>query len=127
MFLPRPDRYEYRLYRKNRRNRRLTFFIAVVLLLLAIGSAHHAAGHVRQPARPVTPSPAVSPTAGRRSDAQPAAAGGLAWVSFHGIKLPASVQDGPRHTSGGLAWGFTDTPHGALLAAVNIGVRTAAQ
>jgi hypothetical protein len=51
---------------------------------------------------------------------------GVAWADFHGIALPVSVQAGPHHTGGGLAWGFHDTPRGALLAAVNIGVRTAA-
>lgn len=38
-----------------------------------------------------------------------------------------SATAGPRDTSGGLASGFADTPRGALLAAINIGVRTAAQ
>jgi len=52
---------------------------------------------------------------------------GLRWADFHGIALPASPQDGPRDTRGGLASGFTDTPSGALLAAINIAVRTAAQ
>jgi hypothetical protein len=41
--------------------------------------------------------------------------------------LPVSAQAGPRHTRGGLAWGFSDTRAGSLLAAVNITVRTAAQ
>jgi hypothetical protein len=48
------------------------------------------------------------------------------WQDFHGIALPSSAQDGPRHTRAGLASGFTDTPTGALLAAINIAVRTAA-
>jgi hypothetical protein len=52
---------------------------------------------------------------------------GWRWADFHGIALPASAHDGPRHTRGGLASGFTDTPAGALLAAVNIAVRTAAE
>ena len=52
---------------------------------------------------------------------------GLTWTDFHGIELPASAQDGPRDTSSGLASGYTDTPRGALLAALNIGVRTAWQ
>jgi hypothetical protein len=52
---------------------------------------------------------------------------GLTWADFHGIELPTSAQDGPADTSGGLASGFTDSPRGALLAAVNIGVRTAWQ
>jgi hypothetical protein len=50
----------------------------------------------------------------------------LSWVDFHGIQLPASTQDGPRSTVGGLATGFADTPGGALVAAINIAVRTAA-
>ena len=50
----------------------------------------------------------------------------MSWADFHGIELPLSAHDGPRDTGGGLAWGFTDTPRGALLAAINIGVRTAA-
>ena len=52
---------------------------------------------------------------------------GLRWVSFYGIQLPVSPVAGPRHLRGGLAWGFTDTPLGALMAAVNIGVRANAQ
>ena len=42
------------------------------------------------------------------------------------MQLPASAA-GPRNTLDGLASGFADTPQGALLAAINIGVRTAAQ
>lgn len=51
---------------------------------------------------------------------------GLSWFSFHGMQLPASAA-GPLKTLDGLASGFADTPQGALLAAINIGVRTAAQ
>ncbi len=51
----------------------------------------------------------------------------LSWTGFHGIALPVSSTAGPRDTRGGLASGFADTPRGALLAAINIGVRTAAQ
>jgi hypothetical protein len=51
----------------------------------------------------------------------------LRWRSFYGIALPVSAADGPRDTRGGLASGYSDTPAGALLAAINIGVRTAAQ
>ena len=57
----------------------------------------------------------------------PASAGmGLSWADFHGIQLPISAHDGPHDARGGLAWGFADTPRGALLAAINIAVRTAA-
>ena len=73
---------------------------------------------------------AIARTPGRPDTAGPqgAATGtGIGWADFHGIQLPVSRQAGPRHTRGGLAWGFTDTQDGALLAAVNIAVRTAAQ
>jgi len=46
---------------------------------------------------------------------------------FHGIELPGSHAAGPHDTRAGLASGFADTPRGALLAAINIAVRTAAQ
>lgn len=55
----------------------------------------------------------------------PINAAALRWVDFHGMQLPISAADGPRDTRGGLASGFTDTPTGALLAAINIAVRTA--
>jgi hypothetical protein len=49
------------------------------------------------------------------------------WSSFYGVGLPVSAQAGPSGTSGGTAAGFAHTPLGALLAAVNIGVRANAQ
>jgi hypothetical protein len=52
---------------------------------------------------------------------------GLNWRDFHGIELPVSAAAGPRHSRAGLAWGFADDPGGALIAAVNIAVRTSAE
>ena len=78
---------------------------------------HRTRPGTRQPAR-------ISQSA---SHAAAAAGQDLSWTDFHGIQLPVSPAAGPRHTTGGLASGFTDTPDGALLAAINIGVRTAAQ
>jgi hypothetical protein len=52
---------------------------------------------------------------------------GLRWSEFYGIELPFSVQAGPHDTRGGLAAGFAHSQLGALLAAVNIGVRANAQ
>jgi hypothetical protein len=49
------------------------------------------------------------------------------WSGFYGVELPVSEQAGPYDTSGGVAAGFAHTPLGALLAAVNIGVRANAQ
>lgn len=51
---------------------------------------------------------------------------GLRWSDFYGVELPSSAA-GPRYTSGGIAAGFAHSPQGALLAAVNIGVRANAQ
>jgi hypothetical protein len=52
---------------------------------------------------------------------------GLTWTGYHGVQLPSSPSAGPFRTARGLASGYADTPLGALLAAVNIGVRANAQ
>lgn len=52
---------------------------------------------------------------------------GLRWTDYHGVELPYSPAAGPRDTGGGLASGYSDTPLGALLAALNIAVRANAQ
>jgi hypothetical protein len=114
--------------------RRRRFAVAVIALLMAAAMLLH--GHA-QP-RHVKPAPTpTAKTAHPRPDHRPlvqkpdtslaAAAQNLTWVSFHGMQLPVSASAGPRHTRGGLASGFADIPQGALLAAINIGVRTAAQ
>jgi hypothetical protein len=96
----------------------------VILVLLYTQAGPRSGGNATVPSH-------AAPPAGRAPQAgisgSPGDAGqDLAWVNFHGIQLPVSAQDGPHGTRGGLAWGFTDTPRGALLAAINIGVRTAA-
>jgi hypothetical protein len=80
-----------------------------------------------------------NPAAGSRPPAPPAASGPAAvalphvdlallrWSGYHGVELPSSAAAGPRDTVGGLASGYSDTPLGALIAAVNIGVRANAQ
>ena len=73
-----------------------------------------------------SPSATVSPLAGRAQVPQ-ADLAGLRWMDFGGIELPVSRSAGPHDVRSGLAWGFADTPLGALLAAVNIGVRANAQ
>lgn len=133
MFWSRSTRYEYLQWRRNRRRRRLTFFAAVIVALAAIASIdHHDHQHSHHHATHRSSTPT---TAGRRSEHTPTrprtalltAGTGLRWTSFHGIALPSSTHGGPRHTRRGLALGFADTPRGALLAATNIAVRTAAQ
>jgi hypothetical protein len=69
--------------------------------------------------------PAVPGTSGPRFPGT--GLGGLRWSSYHGVQLPSSPAAGPHHTANGLAWGFADTPLGALLAALDIAVRANAQ
>jgi hypothetical protein len=52
---------------------------------------------------------------------------GIRWVNYRGYRMPVTSSNGPRDTSGGLVSGFSDTPLGALLAAINIGALTAWQ
>jgi hypothetical protein len=92
---------------------------AGLALLLARGGT---AGSGAAPGR----SPAASAPAGGSQLPQVSLAG-LRWSDYHGVELPSSPAAGPRDTSGGLASGFTDTPLGALVAALNIAVRANAQ
>jgi hypothetical protein len=133
-------RLEYRLWRRRRRRRRIILALTAVLLLAAAlhGGAGHA--HHRHDARKAATSrtardrhgaarvrPRISGKEGNPAEPRTGTAGtGLRWADFHGIQLPYSATDGPRHTQDGLAWGFADTPRGALLGAVNVAVRTAA-
>jgi hypothetical protein len=122
--------------RRVRRRRRLFLFLALVIALATMASA---LDHPRNPGhRSHTPGRAASVRehpASARAAQQPATPGsvgsatgtGLRWADFHGIQLPTSTAAGPHYTRGGLAWGFADTEEGALLAAINIAVRTAAQ
>lgn len=121
--------------RRVRRRRRLA--AALVILIAGAGFLAHenTQSHRARPATDRTtpaPRPSSADPARRAPATSPAAleadAGqDLTWTSFHGMQLPASATAGPRDTPGGLASGFADTPQGALLAAINIGVRTAAQ
>lgn len=138
-------RWEYHLWRRRRRRRMIALALTAALLLAAAlhgGQPHHphhprhtpaarsssrAAHRARATARAARVGSHSGRPGQRQAEPGTASAGtGLRWAGFHGIELPSSAQDGPRHTRGGLAWGFTDTPRGALVAAVNIAVRTAA-
>ena len=101
---------------------------AVVLVLLGAGLAVKvtsggSAGSAGPGRR--SPAPAAPGTSGPRLPRVSLA--GLRWSGYHGVQLPSTPAAGPRHTANGLAWGFADTPLGALLAALNIGVRANAQ
>ena len=105
---------------------------AVAVVLLGAGLTFAFAGRP-----PASPSPAATATASPAAAAGPGSQGqsqvpqvslaGVRWSSFYGVELPVSAQAGPYDTSAGVAAGFAHTPLGALLAAVNLGVRANAQ
>jgi hypothetical protein len=105
---------------------------AAAVILLGTGLAFALTGSPpasRNPAATATASPAGA--AGPGSQGQPqvprVSLASVRWSGFYGVELPVSEQAGPYDTSGGVAAGFAHTPLGALLAAVNIGVRANAQ
>ena len=105
---------------------------AAAVILLGTGLAFALTGSPpasRNPAATTTASPAGA--AGPGSQGQPqvprVSLASVRWSGFYGVELPVSEQAGPYDTSGGVAAGFAHTPLGALLAAVNIGVRANAQ
>ena len=118
-----------------RRRGRLALIAGGVLVVLAAAGAsiawpgRHAApgaaGEAGQ-ARSIPPSPAAASPAGPRQ-LPPTDLANLGWTDFHGVDLPVSRSAGPHVIRRGLASGFADSPLGALLAAVNIGVRANAQ
>jgi hypothetical protein len=105
---------------------------AVAVVLLGAGLAFALTG-----GPPASPHPAATATASPAAAAGPGSQGqsqvprvslaGVRWSSFYGVELPVSAQAGPYDTSAGVAAGFAHTPLGALLAAVNIGVRANTQ
>ncbi len=103
---------------------------AVAAILLGAGLAFALAGRPpasRAPAAAATAPASAAGTAGPAQGQPRVSLASLRWSSFYGVELPVSAQAGPFGTSGGVAAGFAHTPLGALLAAVNIGVRANAQ
>jgi hypothetical protein len=114
--------------------RRLLLPAAVAAILLDSGLAFALTGHppaARSPAATATAPASPAGAAGSGSQGQPQVPrvnlASVRWSGFYGVDLPVSAQAGPYDTSGGVAAGFAHTPLGALLAAVNIGVRANAQ
>ena len=109
--------------RRWRRRRRLAVLAAVAIAVTV--AAQHAA-HPQQPdGTPVSRSASAAPSA--TSTGRVRFGPSFRWFDFYGINLPVSAAAGPRRIHNGLSGGFTDTPLGAVLAAVNIAVRTSAQ
>jgi hypothetical protein len=125
--------------RRPPRPRRAVAIVVILVLVASAGTALFWAGRHTAPdsragndaarsrsSRAVVTGPASEPAAaGPQEPAIDLAS--LRWSDFYGVELPVSASAGPRHVRAGRAWGFTDTPPGALLAAVNIGVRANAQ
>jgi len=86
----------------------------ITIAVLPHGTPHMTSTTV--PTRPTTPVSPVIPT----TDLS-----GLRWVTTNGYSVPVSTQAGPRITPVSQASGFADDPLGALVASVNIAVRTA--
>jgi hypothetical protein len=119
---------------RSRRRRRRLAVAAVVIIILGAGLALARPGRLSAPGDPAAkaaPSARPSSIAGTKGQDQPlvpdVSLAGLRWSDFYGVELPSSVPAGPREMSGGVAAGFAHSPLGALLAAVNIGVRANAQ
>jgi hypothetical protein len=106
---------------------------AAAAVVLGAGLALALSSHSPAPRSPAaTATASAGPgSAGTGSPGQPqvprVSLGSVRWRGFYGVELPVSAQAGPSGTSGGVAAGFAHTPLGALLAAVNIGVRANAQ
>ncbi len=103
---------------------------AVAAILLGAGLAFALTGPSasRSPAATATAPASPAGTAGQGQPLVPRVSlASVRWSGFYGVELPVSAQAGPYNSSGGVAVGFAHTPLGALLAAVNIGVRANAQ
>jgi hypothetical protein len=107
---------------------------AVTAVLLCAGLAFAVTGRPPSPHNPAvtatvpaSPAGAASPGGQGQPRVPRVSLASVRWSGFYGVELPVSAQAGPSGTSGGIAAGFARTPLGALLAAVNIGVRANAQ
>jgi hypothetical protein len=47
----------------------------------------------------------------------------VTWQTYQGMKLPIGAEDGPKDTSSAAAHGYSHTPQGAALAAINHRIR----
>ncbi|MGW4354635.1 hypothetical protein ACWELJ_21400 [Nocardia sp. NPDC004582] len=79
--------------------------VAVLLSVTGCGSDHSPA----KPAKPAPPDLTSAPAS-------------VHWVTYQGVSLPVSSKDGPAKI-GDAATGFSHTPQGAAMAAINLSTR----
>jgi hypothetical protein len=98
--------------------------VAAAIVAVVLVRGEQGGGSPVQDRRPSASATAQAPSVPRLPRVSLA---GLRWSDYHGVRLPSSPSAGPRRTGGGLASEYSDTPLGALLAALNIAVRANAQ
>jgi hypothetical protein len=105
---------------------RILIAVAALAVLAGIITSVIPRGGPASPARPGTLGRPPQASAAVGAPVTPVTdVSGLQWAHDQGYLLPESVQAGPHVMNGGLASGFADTPLGALVAMINIAVRTA--
>ena len=72
--------------------------------------------------RPSRPSPSSTPTDPAEADSN----GYISWVDVAGVQVPVSKLHGPRITDHGRAAGYSHSPQGAAIAAVQVLARASA-
>ena len=135
MSLSLPPSYDHR-----RRGRRPAAAAAAVILALAVAlvlvvllprlsrpASRQAPGGVSPSSQQATHATSSGRVPAGTPGSVPVSTAGWRAVNLDGTKVPLSQQAGPRQGPWPLAAGFADTPAGAVLAAVNIAVRTSGQ
>jgi hypothetical protein len=105
----------------------LTTAVAIAFIIAIAGTVVALTGGSGSPpaAQQRHPTASAPPLVARAPDVAPVVDfSGVRWVPYHGVRLPQSAQAGPSGTAYGCASGYADSPLGALLAMINIGVRT---
>lgn len=93
------------------RTRRASALLTVLLAALLVSACGGGGSDTAEPTQ-APPDPARPPASVR-------------WESWQGIKLPVGAKDGPAKTTTGAATGYSRTPQGAALAAIQHSVRIA--
>jgi hypothetical protein len=109
---------------------------AVIAVVITVTGRHTTSPAAHAPAGPpaaVTPAtstPAASAASAAVSTPTPLVTtipttppAGVTWQLFQGVAVPTSATDGPTRITGTVYAGYSHTPYGALIAALQIGTR----